>query len=77
MKDVVMVNVRRYKRVGRSIRSFMIAGHWTTVRLEHAFWNALKEIADRHSVTVGALGKALTSPGGITIGLVGYPAVRP
>ncbi len=36
-------------------RSLVIAGHRTSVSLEEAFWEALKEIAAREGVSLAAL----------------------
>lgn len=36
-------------------RSFSIAGHRTSVSLEHAFWTALREIAEARDQSVAAL----------------------
>ena len=36
-------------------RSVVIAGHQTSVSLEHAFWNALKEAAARRGITINDL----------------------
>jgi len=36
-------------------RSVVIAGHQTSVSLEHAFWNALKDAAARRGVTINDL----------------------
>jgi len=36
-------------------RSLLIAGHQTSVTLEGAFWDALKDIAEARGVTVNAL----------------------
>ena len=36
-------------------RSVAIAGHRTSVSLEEPFWEALREIADRQSLSVQAL----------------------
>jgi predicted DNA-binding ribbon-helix-helix protein len=36
-------------------RSINIAGHSTSVTLEHAFWDALKEIAGVRNTSVAAL----------------------
>jgi len=36
-------------------RSVVIAGHQTSVSLEHAFWNALKQAAARRSMTINDL----------------------
>lgn len=36
-------------------RSVNIAGHSTSVTLEHAFWQALKEIANARRTSVSAL----------------------
>jgi predicted DNA-binding ribbon-helix-helix protein len=33
-------------------RSIMIAGHRTSISLEDAFWNGLKEIAAKHDMSV-------------------------
>jgi predicted DNA-binding ribbon-helix-helix protein len=38
-----------------SKRSIVIAGHKTSVGLEDAFWNSLKEIASERGMTLGAL----------------------
>lgn len=35
-------------------RSVMVGGHKTSVSLEDAFWDSLKEIATRHGVTLAA-----------------------
>ncbi len=35
-------------------RSVMVGGHKTSVSLEDAFWDSLKEIAARHGVTLAA-----------------------
>jgi predicted DNA-binding ribbon-helix-helix protein len=42
-------------------RSIVVSGHKTSVSLEDAFWNALKEIAKARNVTVGALVAAIDS----------------
>lgn len=36
-------------------RSVMVAGHATSVSLEHAFWRALADIAKAEGVSVNAL----------------------
>ena len=36
-------------------RSIILAGHKTSVSLEDAFWKGLREIADRHDMSVGNL----------------------
>jgi predicted DNA-binding ribbon-helix-helix protein len=36
-------------------RSILLAGHKTSVSLEEAFWQGLKEIANRRSISVSAL----------------------
>jgi predicted DNA-binding ribbon-helix-helix protein len=36
-------------------RSVNIAGHSTSVTLEHAFWDALKDIAGERGISVAAL----------------------
>ena len=36
-------------------RSLVIAGHRTSISLEDAFWNALKEIAKMRDVSLAAL----------------------
>ncbi|MGO4572431.1 ribbon-helix-helix domain-containing protein [Microvirga sp. 2TAF3] len=36
-------------------RSVAIAGHRTSISLEEPFWEALREIAERHSLSVQAL----------------------
>lgn len=36
-------------------RSVVIAGHQTSVSLEHAFWSALKQAAARRGVTINDL----------------------
>jgi len=41
--------------VGVVKRSVAIAGHRTSVSLEEPFWEALREIADRKSMSVQAL----------------------
>jgi predicted DNA-binding ribbon-helix-helix protein len=38
-----------------SKRSIVIAGHKTSVSLEDAFWNSLKEIATERGMTLGEL----------------------
>lgn len=40
-------------------RSVLIAGHPTSVSLEAAFWNALKEIATARGLSVNALVEAI------------------
>lgn len=40
-------------------RSVLIAGHPTSVSLEAAFWNALKEIAAARGLSVNALVEAI------------------
>jgi predicted DNA-binding ribbon-helix-helix protein len=40
-------------------RSVRIAGHATSISLEPAFWDALREIANRRQVTVNALLSAI------------------
>jgi len=42
-------------------RSLTFSGHKTSVSLEDAFWNALKEIAKARNVTVGMLVAAINS----------------
>jgi predicted DNA-binding ribbon-helix-helix protein len=42
-------------------RSVVVAGHKTSVSLEDAFWDALKEIAKARNVTLGALVAAIDS----------------
>ena len=42
-------------------RSIALSGHKTSVSLEDAFWNALKEIAKARNVTVGPLVAAIDS----------------
>ena len=36
-------------------RSVVIAGHQTSVSLEHAFWSALKQAAARRGITINDL----------------------
>jgi predicted DNA-binding ribbon-helix-helix protein len=36
-------------------RSIMIAGHRTSVSMEHVFWEQLKRIAEREAVSTAAL----------------------
>jgi predicted DNA-binding ribbon-helix-helix protein len=36
-------------------RSIVVAGHKTSVSLEEAFWNGMKEISGEHSVTLSEL----------------------
>ena len=45
------------KRVGSCVtkRSVVIAGHKTSISLEDAFWNALREIATARGTAVGTL----------------------
>ena len=43
---------RRFQQVSRSLR---IAGQSTTVRLEHAFWAVLDEIAEDEGTTTARL----------------------
>ena len=40
-------------------RSIVIAGHKTSVSLEDAFWNALKEVAASRDMTVSELVEAI------------------
>ena len=40
-------------------RSIVIAGHKTSVSLEDAFWNALKEVAAHRDMTVSELVEAI------------------
>ena len=42
-------------------RSIIIAGHKTSVSLEDAFWNGLKEIAGRRDITLSDLVAAIDS----------------
>jgi predicted DNA-binding ribbon-helix-helix protein len=42
-------------------RSIVIAGHKTSVSLEHAFWNALKEIAAGRDMTLSDVVAAIDS----------------
>jgi predicted DNA-binding ribbon-helix-helix protein len=42
-------------------RSIVVAGHKTSVSLENAFWNALKEIAGGRNVTLSDLVAAIDS----------------
>jgi predicted DNA-binding ribbon-helix-helix protein len=42
-----------------SKRSIVIAGHKTSVSIEDAFWNGLKEIAAERDMTLGALVAAI------------------
>ena len=42
-------------------RSVVVAGHKTSVTLEDAFWNGLKEIAGRRNITVSELVGAIDS----------------
>ena len=42
-------------------RSIVVSGHKTSISLEDAFWNALREIAEARNVTVGALVAAIDS----------------
>ena len=42
-----------------SKRSIVIAGHKTSVSLEDAFWDSLKEIAGERGMTLGALVAAI------------------
>jgi predicted DNA-binding ribbon-helix-helix protein len=42
-------------------RSIVIAGHKTSVSLEDAFWQGLKEIADERDVTLSDLAAAIDS----------------
>jgi predicted DNA-binding ribbon-helix-helix protein len=45
-------------------RSVRIAGHATSISLEPAFWNALREIAARREVSVTALLSAIDAERG-------------
>lgn len=36
-------------------RSVVVAGHRTSISLEHAFWNELTAIADRRGLSLNAL----------------------
>jgi predicted DNA-binding ribbon-helix-helix protein len=52
------------RRVTRSAvvkRSIVIAGHKTSVSLEDAFWNGLKEIADERDMTLSDLVASIKS----------------
>ena len=42
-------------------RSVVVAGHKTSVSLEDAFWNGLKEIASGRNITLSALVTAVDS----------------
>jgi predicted DNA-binding ribbon-helix-helix protein len=42
-------------------RSIVVAGHKTSISLEDAFWNALKEIAKARNVTLSHLVGAIDS----------------
>ena len=42
-------------------RSIMVAGHKTSVSLEDAFWNSLKEIASGRNITLSDLITAIDS----------------
>ena len=42
-------------------RSVVVAGHKTSVSLEDAFWNGLKEIAGRRDITLSDLVAAIDS----------------
>jgi predicted DNA-binding ribbon-helix-helix protein len=42
-----------------SKRSIVIAGHKTSVSLEHPFWNSLKEIAAERGMTIKELVAAI------------------
>jgi predicted DNA-binding ribbon-helix-helix protein len=42
-------------------RSIVVAGHKTSVSLEDAFWNGLKEIASGRNITLSALITAVDS----------------
>jgi predicted DNA-binding ribbon-helix-helix protein len=42
-------------------RSIIVAGHKTSVSLEDAFWNGLKEIAGRRDITLSDLVAAIDS----------------
>jgi predicted DNA-binding ribbon-helix-helix protein len=42
-------------------RSIVVAGHKTSVSLEDAFWNGLKEIAGRRDITLSDLVAAIDS----------------
>ena len=42
-------------------RSIVIAGHKTSVSLEDAFWDALKEIASRRKITLSDLVASIDS----------------
>jgi predicted DNA-binding ribbon-helix-helix protein len=42
-------------------RSIVIAGHKTSVSLEDAFWNGLKEIANERDITLSELVAAIDS----------------
>ena len=47
-------------------RSLTIAGHRTSISLEHAFWAALKEVAKNRGVSVAALVAEIDSARGET-----------
>ncbi len=49
-------NASRVPQTGAIVkRSVVISGHQTSVSLEHAFWNALKQAAARRSMTINDL----------------------
>ncbi len=50
-------------------RSFAIKGHRTSISLEQPFWDALKEIADSHGVSLAALVSEIDDRRGATAGL--------
>ena len=54
---MVLPAPRRRKTAMKSItkRSIVIAGHKTSVSLEDAFWNALKEVAASRDMTLSEL----------------------
>lgn len=58
----------RFKKISRSVR---ISGHSTSIRLEAAFWDALKDMAQREGLSTAKLisalyDEALALPGGMS-----------
>jgi predicted DNA-binding ribbon-helix-helix protein len=48
--------MKRPKKKSRIVkRGVLFAGHNTSVSLEDAFWNAIREIAAKRGLTIGAL----------------------
>jgi predicted DNA-binding ribbon-helix-helix protein len=51
----------RHREISGVKRSIVVAGHKTSVTLEDAFWNGLKEIASGRNITLSDLVTAVDS----------------